>query len=198
MQHTALGVIGLLTVSLVMHASPVLAQDKPEGDKTVLSLFGTPLKGADRSQLRDTLKKNDLKAIREDDRYWVDTYNPQGVLDGASAFEAGYVSQTHEFAYARYTFKSFMDAQQVGKIVSMVTSKYGEPSTRNGNYSLGKVSVQWNFPQGMFIEVTRGWPDTTTYLAFIDAKNNARMESEIATETKRQESEKTSSQGHAF
>lgn len=163
-----------------------------------LELFGVALKGATRDQLRQTFKQNGLRATREENNYWVDTYDAQGVLDGASDFQAGYVAATGKFAYARYTFPGFMNTQLVGKVINMVTIKYGRPSSQSGSYGLGEVTAKWNMGQGMQIEVSRGWPDTTTYLSFTDSAAYNQMLAEIDAEKKAQATQQVKAQSKAF
>lgn len=163
-----------------------------------LELFGVPLKGATRDQLRQAFKQNGLSATREENNYWADTYNAQGVLDGASDFQAGYVAATGTFAYARYTFPGFMNTQLVGKVINMVATKYGRPSSQNGSYGLGEVTARWNMGQGMQIEVSRGWPDTTTYLSFTDSGSYNKMLAEIDAEKKAQAAQQVKAQSKAF
>lgn len=183
----------IATATTVFSALPAIA-----ADQKLLELFGVTLKGANRNQLRQALKQNDLRVKREDYAYWVDTYDAQGILEGASDFQAGYVSATGKFAYAQYTFPSFMDTQLVGKVINMVAIKYGRPSSQNGNYGLGEVTAKWNMGQGMLIEVSRGWPDTTTYLKFIDSSANKQMSAEIDAEKNAQATQKAKSQSKAF
>lgn len=163
-----------------------------------LELFNTPLKDAKRDQLRQVFKQGGMSAIREDHRYWVDTYNSNGVLDGASKFEAGYLSKTGQFAYARYTFPGFMKTDLVKNVIDLVKSKYGKPSTLQGRYALGPVTATWNVAQNMKIEVSRGWPDTTTYLAFVDSAAKRAMQAEIDAERQKQEQQKARAQSQAF
>jgi hypothetical protein len=172
----------------------ISAESKPQQ----LELFGVSLKGASRDQLRQAFKQNGMRVIREDKKYWVDIYDATGVLEGASQFQVGYVAASDKFAYAQYTFRGFMDTQLVGKVVNMVSTKYGRPSSQNGNYGLGEVSAKWNLGQGMQIEVSRGWPDTTTYLTYKDTSAYNQMQSEIDAEKKAQEQQKAKSQTRAF
>jgi len=91
-----------------------------------------------------------------------------------------------------------MDTQLVGKVINMVSTKYGRPSSQNGNYGLGPVTARWSVEQGMQIEVSRGWPDTTTLLKFIDSSAYNQMRSEIDSEKNTQEHQKAKSQSNAF
>jgi len=167
-------------------------------DQRQLELFGVALKGATRDQLRPAFKKNGLRVTREDNSYWVDTYNAEGVLDGASELQAGYVSASGKFAYAQYTFPGFMDTQLVGKVINMVSTKYGRPSSQQGNYGLGEVVAKWNMGQDMQIVVSRGWPDTTTFLQFVDVPSRRQMNAEIDAEKNAQVTQKAKSQSKAF
>ncbi|GLQ91995.1 hypothetical protein [Dyella acidisoli] len=163
-----------------------------------LTLFGIPLKGATRAHLREALKSHGMIAKREDDSYWVDLYDPSSVLDGASEFQVGYVAATHVFADCKYTFQGSMDTQLVGKVIALVQSKYGPPSTRTGDINLGEVTATWNFPSSMSITVRRGWPDTTTYLYYIDAAEDRVMQTEVDAEKRRQLQQKARAQNQAY
>jgi len=166
--------------------------------KNRLELFGVSLKGATRDELRVAFKQNGLKATREEDRYWVDTYAAEGVLEGANEFSAWYVAATGKFAYAEYSFPGFVDTQLVGKVIEMVSTKYGRPTSQRGDYRLGEVIAKWSMGQDMQIVVSRGWPDTTTTLRFIDLPAERQMNTEISSETNRQKVQKAKSQSNAF
>lgn len=184
--------LGGAMATFLMERAALAAEQKP------LELFGVSIKGASRDQMRQAFKQGGLRSTREDRNYWIDTYDAQGVLDGASEFEAGYVSATDKFAYSQYTFPGFMDTELVGKIISMVASKYGRTTSQSGSYGLGPVIARWSLAQGMQIEVSRGWPNTTTYLKFIDLTANAQMQNEIEAMKKSQESKKNKAQSGAF
>lgn len=144
-----------------------------------IELFGVPLKGADRETLRAAFTGGGMVASREDNRYWVDLYNPNGVIDGATEFRAAYVQYTGKFAYAEYVFKGFMDARPVADVIGMVAAKYGRPSYQSGNYRRGEVSAKWVYGGNMQIEVYRGWPDTTVVLRYSDTAAHHRLRAEI-------------------
>ena len=163
-----------------------------------LELFGVTLHGADRAALRTAFKSGGMSAIREKDNYWTDTYNPQGVLEGASSFEAGYVGKSNKFAYAEYKFNSFMDPSQVAKIANLARQKYGEPTTSEGNERVGPVAYQWELPNSMIVKVSRGWPDTSTYLSYADTKALEEMHQEQAAQKAAQEAGKARAQSSAF
>jgi hypothetical protein len=198
MALTSAAVLLLAWILTGMHALQAVTQERPGPAPTHLELFGVPLKGATRNQLREALKRHGMRATREDDRYWLDFYDATDVLEGASEFCAGYVSATGRFDFAQYEFPAFMDTRMVERVVKMVSTKYGAPPSIKGRYGLGEVLASWNLEGGMEIEVSRGWPDTTTYLTFIDTAADAEMRSEIDAEKAAQERKKAEGQSHAF
>ncbi len=163
-----------------------------------IELFGIKLQGANRAQLRQAFLAGGLAPIRVDDAYWVDTYNPQAVMDEASSFAAGYVAKTGAFAYAEYRFDSFMDTQQVERIARMVANKYGRPATQSGNAQLGAVKYVWKMGDGITIQVQRGWPETTSYLSFIEPKAYSLMRAEQESAKAASEKAKAREQSKAF
>ena len=161
----------LITVSMQVIAQPkVVHQD--------VELFGVKLQGANRDKLRSAFKKGGLIPIRVSDRFWADKYDPKAVLDGATSFQAGYVNKTRVFAYAEYEFQAFMKPELVTEVANMVASKYGKPDTKTGNDDVGSVVYRWNFSNGMYIRVARGWPDTKTFLTFVDPIADAQRKAE--------------------
>lgn len=196
--HALAAALLLAWILIGTHTLQAVAEERPGPAAAHLELFGVPLKGATRDQLREALKRNGMRATREDDRYWLDFYDATDVLEGASEFYAGYVSATGRFAFAQYEFPAFMDTRMVERVVNMVSTKYGAPSSVKGRYGLGEVQAWWNLEGGMEIEVSRGWPDTTTYLTFIDTAADAEMRSEIDAEKAAQERIKAEAQSHAF
>ncbi len=196
----ALGASALLMAlgSLPAHAQQPKSKTVSKASAAKAELFGMPLKGAQREALRAALRNGGLAPTREDDHYWVDLYDASGVLDGASEFAAGYVFATGQFAYAQYTFRGFMDTALVSRVADMVIRKYGQPARREGNAGLGEVKYQWNLAEGMRIEVSRGWPDTTTYLTYSDPKARAVMLAEQTARSDQMDQEKARAQSHAF
>lgn len=161
------------------------------------TLFNTELKSATREDLRTVLQSTSVIVVREDDGYWVDQYNPNGLLTGASELNFGY-SSNGVFAYAEYKFPAFVDKGKIIEVANLVSSKYGQPSQRTGNTNLGDASLTWNFKNGMAIVVYRGWPDTTTYLQIKDKTNYEKMNAEIKSEQQRQYQQKSRQQHAAF
>lgn len=163
-----------------------------------LSLFGTPLKGASRAVLRETLSKAGLQPKRVDDGYFCDLYKVDGQLQDASELTVCYTEGDDKFASAEYTFPAFVDTGMVKRVVERVTLKYGRPSRVSGDYGLGSVTALWLRPQGMEIRVARGWPDTTTYLDLIDVANQRRMEQQIAAVKAQQQRQQAQRERDAF
>jgi hypothetical protein len=163
-----------------------------------LELFGVPLQSADRARLRGAILRSGPVAQREDDRYWVDLYDPKGVLDGATGLSVAYSSEGQRLAYAMYEFKSFVDPDQVSRIIRMVSTKYGPPAEQRGMLQLGEVTATWRFADGMLLEVSRGWPDTTTCLKFVNPAVERRMKREIDESKDHEERQRARVQTAAF
>jgi len=183
-----IGAIAAITLS----GAPVMAATPN------IEMFGTTLKGAKRDQLRQVFKQGGMIPTREDGAYWVDLYDSNGVLNGAAQFAVGYVMKTDEFAYAQYTFPSTMNTGLVKEVIDLVASKYGQPSEKKGQYGLGSVTATWKVGKNMKIEVSRGWPDTTTYLSFVDIPSNKAMNAEMEDNNKKMQQQKAAAQSNAF
>jgi len=161
-----------------------------------IELFGTTLRNAQRTQMRQVLKQNGMTATRELDQYWYDQYDARGVLKEATEFSVGYVGG--RFGEAMYTFPSHLDTDQVRRIIEMVSVKYGKPTTVNGRYNRGTVTATWKMKQGMEVIVQRGWPSTTTNLILRDTAAHRALNAEIAANEKAQTTAQAKAQGRAF
>jgi hypothetical protein len=186
------------TAALTLSALPGLQKGVQSERVLRLELFGIPLKSATRDQLRQAFKLNGMHALREDKTHWIDSYDARGVLDGSSEFIAGYVDATDKFAFAVYTFSGNKDTKLVGKVIHMVSMKYGHPSSKSGDYDHGPVRAEWDLGQGMAIMVCRGWPDTTTSLIYRDASAFKEMIAEMETAENAQERRRPKSQENAL
>ena len=175
------------------------AQSKPSATtRQQVELFGIPLKNASRSQLREALSQAGIRPTRVEDGYWVDIYDPKGILDEATELTVGYVGATNRFASATYTFQSFMDIDQVRRVLKLVSTKYGAPSHQSGSYGLGQVQATWNLGDGIQLEVARGWPDTTTTLTYRDPKAYKQMQEEIDAQKEEKTKGRAKAQHKAF
>jgi TPR repeat protein len=164
-----------------------------------LKLFGVGLKGITRDQLEPVLTKAGLTPHNGHvgAKWWFDKYDVNGRLEGASELAVGYTSD-NRFAFAEYTFPSIMIPDQVRRIIAMVKTKYGRPSSVNGPYGLGNVTAYWNVGDGMRVEVKRGWPNTTTYLDLIDVKAYAAMKQAMAKQKAKRGAKRAKKQSNAF
>jgi hypothetical protein len=191
----------LLGVTGQLNGREPSALAQPKASTTArqpVELFGVPLKHAPRGTLRQALSQAGVQPTRVEDGYWVDLYNPRGILDEATELAVGYVGASSAFAFAKYTFRSFMDTDQVQRIVKLVTTKYGTPTKQAGRYGLGDVRVVWNLAAGMQIEVARGWPDTTTTLTYLDPQAYSRMQAEIDRQQEKSHQNRARAQRKAF
>ena len=162
-----------------------------------LEMPGVQLNGASREQIRQALRKQGVKALREDLAYWFDTYSAQGLLEGADELAMGYLT-SGRFAVATYTLPSFMDVQQASRVAEMVSSKYGRPTAVRGNYGIGPATATWSLGSSARVEVFREWPNTTTYLRLSDPAAMEQMRSEMEEDRKAQAAQKAKAQSKSF
>lgn len=162
-----------------------------------LHLFGVPLKGAVRHDLRAALSKAGFGGTRVDSHYFCDEYAVRGQIKGAKKLLVCYTGDDH-FAYAQYTFPSFMDTQQVVRVADLVTSKYGQPTNVHGNAGLGDVTEVWAMDDDTEVVVSRGWPSTTTYLTLKDPKAARVLQATIKAQKARENKAQAQQQGNAF
>jgi len=160
-------------------------------------LFDVDIMCANRDDMMAATKKAGASAKQEDKNKWGDYYYSSNVLKGSSELYVGYTVDDY-FAYAQYTFPSRMDSQQVVKIKNMVASKYGEPTYRNGNVGLGNVTYKWTLDDGIVLKVSRGWPNTTTYLRYTYSKNYKAMQDEMKRQRLAREKKEAQAQSNAF
>ena len=170
-----------------------------EQEASPLRIFGVGLKGARRPQLEAALTAAGLTPHNGQvgPRWWFDAYNVNGRLKGATRLLVGYTSHSR-FALAQYTFPGFMDPGLVRRIIDMAQTKYGKPTSIHGNFGLGAVTATWNVGDGMAVEVTRGWPNTTTYLKLIDVLARARMKLEMRHQKEQQRAAQAKRESNAF
>lgn len=154
-----------------------------ETDQTWIQMFGVRLHAATREEMRQALRAQGMKVVREDDRYWVDIYDAKGVLNGATQFYVGYTAAQKKLAFAEYAFANFMDSSHTELVVKMVSAKYGPSSEHVGQLAMGSYTARWRIGDGMLIQVVREWPETSTYLKFINPLVEAEMKAELEQET---------------
>ncbi|MUK41517.1 hypothetical protein GNP61_08070 [Aliivibrio fischeri] len=160
-------------------------------------LFGLSIKCANRDSLMVAIKKAGATVKLEDKQKWGDLYNSKSLLKGSSELAVDYTVDDY-FAKATYTFSSYMDKNQVTNVRSFVSAKYGEPDYSDGKVSLGNVTYKWYLEDGIELKVSRGWPNTTTYLSFIYPENYQAMLNEQEKQKKAREAKQYKSQSNAF
>jgi hypothetical protein len=186
-----------LALACATVGAPAQQRQEPRSAQP-LQLFGTPLKGASRQTLRQTLAEAGLQPVRVDDGYFCDQYRTNGVPEGSSELTVCYTEDTNIFALAEYTFPSFVDVGQIGRVIDTVAVKYGRPGSVQGQYGLGPVTATWPQPGNMLIRVRRGWPSTTTYLNLIDLSNEKRMRAQMEAAEKARQRQRAMRDAHAF
>lgn len=164
--------------------------------KASTTIFGEALNCTSKDELRFAIKSGGAKVKREDNGFWYDQYDSSAVLDGTSELSVAYIN--NKFAKAYYQFNSSMNTHKVVEVRDMVVSKYGKPSSSSGDPSLGEVSYTWKLKDGIKVEVSRGWPDTTVYLYYIHPVNVAAMETEMELQEQAEKAEKRGKQNRAF
>jgi len=178
-----------------MHQSTFRSSASNASPESV-ELFGTSLKTATRKIMRQSLTKTSVVVIREDNNYWVDTYNPASELKGADQLHTGYTS-AGDLAFLQYRFPSQMDKNQTTKVAKMVSKKYDNWGAVNGSPKLGDVEYQWN-RDSVIIRVFRGWPNTTTFLRYEIPENLRTMRAEIGASDEKNEESEARNQSNAF
>jgi hypothetical protein len=151
------------------------AASKAEARPT--EFLGIAIARATRADLRRALTEKG--AALKSSQGSFDVYDSRRLLDESKELELGYTSDGH-FARAKYTFPSFMDSPQVGRVASLVKQKYGAPGESSGDVALGHVSFRWLLEDGVLVIVHRGWPKTTTFLEYIHPVHAPRLEEELS------------------
>lgn len=204
MYEQGVGVEKDLEKALALYNNPIAKSDY-ERVNTKLNcilaakteIFGVSLKCASRNDFMVAIGKTKATIKREDKNYWSDIYYTSSVLKGSSELALSY-SLEDLFAKATYIFPSNLNVGQVAKIKDFVASKYGSPQQLTGDPSLGKVTYKWELEDGIELTVSRGWPNTTTYLSYIYRENNTKMLEEQNKARKAREAKKHQSQDDAF
>jgi hypothetical protein len=75
----------------------------------------------------------------------------------------------------------------------MVSAKYGPSSESVGQLAMGSYTARWRIGDGMLIQVVREWPETSTYLKFINPEVEAEMKAELDQETASRQKDKLAS-----
>lgn len=164
--------------------------------KSSTVIFGETLNCTSKDELRNALKNGGLTAVREDNNYLYDLYDSSAALEGSRGLAVAYINE--KFAIADYNFNSGMDAAKVVEVRNMVSGKYGKPSSSIGDQSVGEVTYTWQLKDGIKVEVSRGWPDTTVHLKYVHPVNFTAMKAEKERQKQAEAAEKHSKQNRAF
>ena len=160
-------------------------------------LFNVLVKCANRGDLRTAVKNGGAAVKSEDIQKWGDNYDSSNVLKGTSELRISYTVD-NLFAKALYSFPSRMDAQQIAQVRDFVANKYGQPDSSSGQVSLGNVRFDWVLQDGIKLSVSRGWPDTTTYMSYIYPEHYKAMTDEQERQRKAREAKQYQNQSNAF
>ncbi|MHB1645925.1 MAG: hypothetical protein ACYCSW_05375 [bacterium] len=179
----------IISISFLIYSSSVYAKS--------LKLFGISLNNASRTTLESAIQKAGLIPIRQGLNYWCDSYKVTGQLSGASRLDVCY-TKNNRFANAQYIFSAFMNTELVKHVINMVSDKYGNPSSINGNYGLGDVTAFWYFGSDMEIKIFRGWPSSTVYLNLRNKINYQRFLYEYHKQKEARTAKKAKSESSAF
>ena len=53
-------------------------------------------------------------------------------------------------------------------MAEVVSAKYGEITEMNGLWAVGEVSAEWHRGDNSYIVVSRGWPNSTIQISYIN------------------------------
>lgn len=152
----------------------------------ITELLGIKLACTDRDTLRLAVvlaggEKPQPATAADSSGDWRDIYQSGAVFQGTSELTLAW-SGSDNLAYARYTFPSPDPTQGpglAGRVKELVVQKYGAPMASEGMSNLGPVSYSWTLPDGIELKVHRAWPDTTTFLTFVNPPYKAALEQRL-------------------
>ncbi len=193
-----------MSIALYTQSNKPMAKQEQLYTKKILNcekankskLFNIILKCADRETLRTAVKKLGAEVIQESYGKWGDSYLSANILKNSSKLYLLYLRNA--FAKAVYTFPSNTDTAQISKIYSFVSSKYGKADSAVGNTSVGKVTYEWYLEDGIVLAVSRGWPNTTTYITYSYPEKKQAVMVEQEQQRKAIEAENYEAQSNAF
>ncbi|MCP5078481.1 MAG: hypothetical protein GY951_10560, partial [Psychromonas sp.] len=97
--------------------------------------------------------------------HWSDTYFTGAIIKGSSQLQVTYTREDL-FVSAKYTFVGRNKPTLITKVKNKLAYKYGKPNKQNGEEKQGVASFEWILDDGIHLTVSRGWPDTTTYVLY--------------------------------
>lgn len=129
------------------------------------TLHKQPLKCIHRAFMHKGLEEAGLHTLQHGFEYRADTYDTKKQMPGSDRLEIFYTNGLR-LGFARYVFPSSEDVEQVVRVKELAQARYGEPAEVTGNPDIGPVSFRWVQQDGVELEVSRGWPDTTTFMTY--------------------------------
>ena len=112
--------------------------------------------------------------ISENNSGWSDTYFTGAMIKGSSELTVSY-TRDDLFAQATYTFVGRNNPALIERIKNKLAERYGIPTSSEGNVLAGKASFQWILKDNIILNVYRHWPDTTTFVEYVQPENLARQ-----------------------
>lgn len=138
------------------------------------ALFGVALRTATRVEIGQALRAAHMTLSVNGAHKWYDLYNVNGALKNASVLAVSFTEHGH-FAKAMYVFPSFVSTKRFAQVVKEVRAKYGAPTRKTGQQSIGPVRAVWILPHAFDIVVKRRWPNPTTFMVIENRVNLRRM-----------------------
>ena len=135
-------------------------------------LFFELISCANRHLLRSKIKQQSIKVLNENDQKWTDTYFTGAVIKGTSELAVDYTRED-DFARATYTFVGRNNASLIVQLKNQLALRYGEPTSHQGDVLEGKASFQWILEDGIILNIYRNWPNTTTFVEYVQPENHA-------------------------
>ena len=91
-------------------------------------MFGVKLLCTNKNEFRQRIKASGAVAIREDNNYWGDLYDPSEILPGASKL---YVEYTDDGRLSMVQY--YIDKSQLNQVLTLLKNKYGK-DLNNGQF----------------------------------------------------------------
>jgi TPR repeat protein len=135
------------------------------------ALYGQLLNCTQRSSMQLALKQQGAKVIRELPHSRSDMYKPGPPFQMATELYLQYGIQ-QEFNFARFVFAGANDTKLIERVYQDLMDTYGPASHQQGFVQHGRVSYEWEQEDGLKLRLYRHWPDTTTFLEFIQSPKN--------------------------
>ncbi len=141
-------------------------------------LFGVSLAKANRREVRAALARTGARPIREDDRYWYDTYDSSKVVPGSSELVSGYTDRDERLAVIRCTFPVSLNAPSVEELAEAVAGTYGPADFESGSPARGPVEFRWELGT-VTVRLQRARSDGPAYLTYEVPENRRALDAEM-------------------